>query len=262
MNMKHKKDFLVGVSVYNTTDFLLPQIENLKNCVRNCGLDIEIRYFDDGSKPSKKDEFHKICSDHGVGYEYHQHKGFGHICNVMGEYGKNAEFTLLLDSDVFLPEYFFRHAWQIMDMGKEFIGVLSYKSIKAKLLDGYKLTIGESETYNIDAFSGEYIKPEVDTQLATYCFMFEHKKFAEIGGFNSEYLAYYSDSDFCCKMAEAGYESFRIHFPKVFHIEHGTLLDPENKFDCDKLREHDLKVFMDYWEASPQQMQKYCKENL
>ena len=258
--MKTKYDFLIGISLYNTDTFLENQIVNLKRCIEYSGLNVKIKYFDDGSNSDKAKFMKGICSDYSVDYHRYNHMGFGAICDEIGQESEIAENCLILDSDVFLPDYFLSHAYQIMYFRDEMCGVFSYKSIRIGFQDCYSLNIPNIQVFNHDAYNGGFTKPEPTTELATYTFLMDFSDYVAAGGFNRRYQAYYSDSDFCCRMARAGFINYRLHFPKVFHVEHGTLQDPVNSFDVDKLRESDLKIFTDYWKRNPQEIEKYFQE--
>lgn len=247
-----KFDLFIGISLYNTTTLLKPQIYNLKRAIKNSGLNVCLSFFNDGSCEESKLEMEKICKSENVPLYSYPHKGFGYITKQICDFGaQQANWILLLDSDIFLPSYFLRSACQLISLSNNNTGVFSYKSIKIHLVDVYRIINSESHLYDMDAFDGEFILPEPTTQLASYTFLFESKKYKEVGGYCSEYKCYYSDSDFCCRLLNNGYFSYRIHFPKVFHLEHFTTMDLKNKLNLREIRENDMATFKKIWGDLP-----------
>jgi len=254
-----KNDIFIGVSLYNNMQYLESQIYNLKQCINNSHLKIKLVYFDDGSKFSNYKIAKEICIENNINIKRLKHKGFGSVCkDITTEGVKCAEYIMHLDSDVFLPSYFFRSVLQTLKFVDKDTGVFSFKSIKTSHYYILENIAQENECYSLDteSLSGDYKLPELATQLATYAFIFKSSCLNHIKGFNSKYLAYYSDSDFCCQLAVKGFKNYRIHFPKVLHIEHGTIGDEGSGLNANELRKHDLEVFKTKWGDIPENIEK------
>lgn len=257
-------DFFVGISLYNTSKFLPVQITNLKNSIANSGLNIDLCYYDDGSNEASLEEITSIISkDKHIHFEHHRHRGFGSIHKNMEARMKNAKYSIFLDSDVFVPEYFFRALYQQMTTQSKDVGILSSKSIKIKMLDVFCIySNGNTNVFTKDSYSTNYKKPELATQLASYMFAFETSKYFECGGVNPDFKGYFCDSDLCCKMACKNYKNYRIYFPQVFHVEHGTMLDENNKLDTKRIREQDLITYVNFWGDKPEIIEKKLLGNV
>lgn len=67
-----------------------------------------------------------------------------------------------------------------------------------------------------------------------FAFGFSKKKFDKIGGFDSQFLAFYEEIDFGVRLLEAGWPSYMLSYPIVIHQGGATTSDPGN-IDADKV---------------------------
>jgi hypothetical protein len=243
-------DVFIGISTYNEMSMVEQQLVQLSNSIRGVSgeINVELRYFDDGSTPDNYAKLIESADRFNVKISRFPHSGFGGIHQEMQDCIGNAEYGIFLDSDVLVPLDFVAQIYTLLKLGKEDLGILSCIS--------HKVVYGASYPFGPDSHMFSK-KPELATQLASYCFAFESKKYIECRGVNSEYLAYFCDSDLCCRFAANGYKNYRIYSPFVVHAEHTTMKSNKNNFDLKALRDHDKKIFLNNWGDTPESMEKH-----
>jgi len=244
-------DIFIGISTYNEMGWIGRQLESLLAAISEVpNLNVQIHYYDDCSDSKNSDKLKTIVIDEQSDlinltlHRFTEHLGFGGVHAIMFNDILECKYTIFLDSDVLVPRDFLLKLCQYWINKNDDLGILS--CISKKINNLYR------ETIDI-----EVKPPELATQLASYCFAFESKKYLEVGGVNPGYQGYFCDSDLCCRFARAGYKNYRIYSPYVLHAEHATMQSEKNNFNLKEIREHDKKIFMDYWKDTPENMEKH-----
>jgi len=162
--------------------------------------------------------------------------------NTILRYGIDHESVCLLDDDTLLPSNFLRcldyiHAHDQLAVA----GFISERFTPAQMV----------EHKNNVPILGDDRPPEFATELAGQCFCINKTvRGVEDLRFDTNYRYYIQDSSFCCLAASRGVPSFRFHYPRIPHLEHGTLGEyPELR--ASESVSKDLEVFRWKWCKSP-----------
>lgn len=99
------------------------------------------------------------------------------------------------------------------------------------------------------------------TQLAGYCMAFKKELWQELGGFDTRYEVYCSDSDFCLRAVLAGYPSYRVWWPLIPHEEHGCYKTNPN-LERQRIVENDLAAFKNKWGKNGNEMENIALNKL
>jgi GT2 family glycosyltransferase len=153
---------------------------------------------------------------------------------------------LQLDDDVIIPEGFF----EVMDvlLGLPNVGVLSWRA--CGMVTGH-LEPGQSELPRLG-----FVEPA--TELAGYCMAYRRSVLEEVGGIDTRYKMYCSDSDFTLRVMLAGHPCYRVWWPLVPHEEHGVYKDPDNatlRLTRDRVTPEDAAAFLSKWGAMGPEME-------
>ena len=155
---------------------------------------------------------------------------------------------LQLDDDVLVPEDFFETASLLLAI--ENIGVLSWRSCGINPGQSLKPAVG-------------MLQPA--TELAGYCMAYNRDVHEKVGGIDSRFKMYCSDSDFALRVALAGHPCYRVWWPLVPHEEHGVYKDAGNtdfSRDREAVARQDLQAFVDKWGATGAEMEKRALKQL
>jgi len=140
---------------------------------------------------------------------------------------------LQLDDDVRIPWEF----WAAMDslLGMPNIGCLSWRSAGPNAGQSKEPTPG-------------FLEPA--TELAGYCFAYGKSVYDEVGGIDTRFRVYCSDSDFALRVTLAGHPSYRVWWPLVPHDEHMASKENEPIAQIEKASQSsDSALFLDKWGA-------------
>jgi hypothetical protein len=91
------------------------------------------------------------------------------------------------------------------------------------------------------------------TELAGYCMAYRRAVYDEVGGIDTRYQFYCSDSDFALRVAQAGHPCYRVWWPLVPHLEHSSVSDPAART---AMGTRDLAAFKAKWGAPGAEMEE------
>lgn len=153
----------------------------------------------------------------------------------------SGRVILLLDDDVLLPTGFVQTVRAIF-AALPSIGAVSWRS------EGKRP--GQSSTPRVGLL-------EPATQIAGYCMAFRRDVYEEVGGIDTRFKFYCSDSDLALRMTLAGHPSYRAWWPLVPHEEHGAWRgSPEAEVRRQALAAADLVAFREKWGADGAEMER------
>ena len=115
--------------------------------------------------------------------------------------------------------------------------------------------------------AGDNHAPEFATQLAGQCFcidLAQIQKSGDVWGpdFDTRYRYYIQDSDFCCNcMFLYGLPSYRFHYPRIPHLEHGTL-GTCVELNAEKQVQPDIAAFVEKWKTTPERQEEVYAADL
>jgi GT2 family glycosyltransferase len=201
--------------------------------------DLELLVYDDGSPQAESAAIAKVFSKASVA-----RKRF--LCNERNRgpvaalrdvvAASTGELVLQLDDDVVLPAGFLNTLRTLL--GIENVGVLSWRS------EG--TNAGQSKT----PIPG-MLQPA--TELAGYCMAYRRAVHDEVGGIDTRYRFYCSDSDFTLRVAFAGHPCYRVWWPLVPHLEHASVPDSAARTETGV---RDQAIFNAKWGATGAEMER------
>jgi GT2 family glycosyltransferase len=227
-------EFSICIPTYRGAARLARLFESLP---RN--LDAEVLVWDDGSPPQDASAIERVVPANAQVRHSLRNRGAVAALEEMASLAA-GRFILQLDDDVRLPPGFFEAARQLLALPN--IGVLSWRSCG----------IDEDRP-------GVAGLLEPATELAGYCMTYPTELRDAIGGIDTRYKMYCSDSDFTLRAMMSGRPCYRVGWPLVPHEEHGVYKDPDNeglRRTRDEVAPLDMKAFVDKWGADGQEMQR------
>ena len=146
-----------------------------------------------------------------------------------------GDLVLQLDDDLVLPPRFLSTAERLFAIPN--LGVLSWRSQ------------GPNPGQSLHPAVG-FLEPA--TEIAGYCMMYPRDALDEVGGIDTRFKFYCSDSDFALRVALLGRPCYRVWWPLVPHDEHKSIDDARRH----ELARIDLAAFRDKWGADGKEMER------
>lgn len=226
----------------------------LKNLQKQYCQNFEVVVVDDGSPALESAYIRGHCTNYGAKYIKHEiNRGVAASYNSIVKNSREG-YICFLDNDLVVPNNFLDCLLYFLRNNK--VGVTGFKAVKITEEDLYSL--GDSD---IVMDYGEEKPPEIATELAGYCYAFERRHWEEIGGFNENFKYYLSDSEFCCRIMQKGYPSYRLKYPIIYHLEHATL-NNYKELKADEKVNDDFRTFRDLYDGkNPRDIEKQLLEN-
>ncbi|WP_047448786.1 glycosyltransferase family 2 protein [Alistipes sp. ZOR0009] len=148
----------------------------------------------------------------------------------------NHEYTVLLNSDVEVPQGWLEPLVAEMDKNKE-VGACMPKIIAQQNKDSFEYA-GASGGF-LDKFgypfcrgrilsslendNGQYDNPTPVFWASGACLMVRTRLYRELGGLDSDFFAHMEEIDFCWRLQHEGYKVMAYPQSKVYHVGGGTL---------------------------------------
>lgn len=207
--------------------------------------DFEVIVYDDGSPDEDAAAIKKVTGLYTEKYESSPPFNVRHIRGEknLGAVGALREavsyaqgnMILQLDDDVLIPEDLLGTVEDLLSIPN--IGALSWRSFGTKPGQSTMSAVG-------------FLEPA--TEIAGYCLAYRKEVSDEVGGIDTRFKFYCSDSDFALRVALAGHPCYRVWWPLVPHAEHGSIDDVTRH----QIAAMDLEAFRLKWGASGQEMER------
>jgi GT2 family glycosyltransferase len=203
--------------------------------------DLELLLFDDGSPVEEGDAMKRLFDALPLAHKRRfREVNRGPVAALRDLVdASTGELVLQLDDDVLLPPGLIATVRKLLGTIDN-VGVLSWRSKGPHAGQSDKPSVG-------------MLQPA--TQLAGYCMAYRRAVYDEVGGIDTRFRIYCSDSDFTLRVALAGHPCYRVWWPLVPHKEHAAFKDT-NDLDRESVVPVDLKAFRDKWGATGEEMER------
>lgn len=104
---------------------------------------------------------------------------------------------------------------------------------------------------------------ELATEIAGYCYAYPKRVYNLVGGIDTRFRVYCSDSDFALRAMLAGHPCYRVWWPLVPHDEHMSSKENPNIAKVEKASQSaDTALFFEKWGATGKEMEARAIEHL
>lgn len=202
--------------------------------------DVELLVADDGSPKEEGDAIQKVVAASPIARKqairFDENRGMVAVVKSLLDAAQGDQ-VLQLDDDVVLPPDLLTTLGELLRLPN--IGVLSWRSF------------GKNRGQSLRPTPG-LLEPA--TQLAGYCMAYWRSVYDEVGGVDTRFRMYCSDSDYALRVCLAGHPCYRVWWPLVPHEEHAAFSNGD--FDRGALASRDLAAFHAKWGTNGDEMEK------
>lgn len=183
-------------------------------------FDLEVIIVDGGSTDNTLNIVKNYQNQISIKILYDEGKGLGYARDI-GWRASNAEYIIMLDSDVIVNREFLRKAVELLQKDEK-LGAISAKLRPISLDEGW---LGKFQEKNL-AIHLHHLDPPYPAKavaLHTACTIFKRKVLEEIGGFDKYFDLAKEDSDVSYRIRKAGYKlSYLNHY--ALHLERARIV--------------------------------------
>lgn len=201
--------------------------------------DLELLVYDDGSPQEEAHAIARVFATAPIARKrlLRNERKRGPVAALRDVVGAaSGDSVLQLDDDVVLPPTFLSTLRVLLAIDN--IGVLSWRSEGSNPGQSKLPTTG-------------MLQPA--TELAGYCMAYRRAIYDKVGGIDTRFHFFCSDSDFALRVALAGHPCYRVWWPLVPHAEHSSGADPGAR---QAMADRDLEAFRDKWNATGPEMER------
>ena len=216
-----------------------PRLETLIASLPISDPDLELLVYDDGSPQADANAIARVFSAAPIARKrlLRNERNRGPVAALRDVVAAaSGDSVLQLDDDVTLPPTFLGTLRALLAIDN--IGVLSWRSEGSNP--------GQSKIPRAGM-----LQPA--TEIAGYCMAYRRAVYDKVGGIDTGFQFYCSDSDFALRVALAGHPCYRVWWPLVPHAEHSSGSDPAAR---QAMTSRDLAAFERKWNATGAEMEK------
>lgn len=225
----------VGIPVYNRGAALVNLLKNLRQRTPQ-DIDYEIIVVDDSGRPAHRKLTASACKEYGATYvEHAKNKGVAAGWNTLVQAGKDSEFCVILNDDVFVAKDWLSYmAYALRENPK--VGSFGMNCRFIAKEDAAQIVQGpDAKVIPLNVYwkGGNLVRTERYKSMPveedgspgkvmcpTGCFFgFRRETYNLVGGFDERYFAFYEETDFGVSCAFRGLPSFVLGVPDHnYHI--------------------------------------------
>lgn len=213
----------------------------------NDNADVELLVADDGSPGNEGEAIKEVVAKSPITRKrtlrFDENCGMVAVMKLLLEEAR-GELVLQLDDDVLVPAGLITTMSHLLEQIPN-VGVLSWRSLGRNPGQSRKSAVG-------------FLEPA--TQLAGYCMAYRRSVYDEVGGVDTRFRMYCSDSDFALRVCMAGHPCYRVWWPLVPHEEHAAFSGGD--FDRGGIAARDLAAFQAKWGNTGEEMEKKALSKL
>lgn len=207
----------------------------------------EVIVGDDGTPHhAEAAELLQLAKRYGATYVYSRNAGWPANYNRMLSLVRTP-YVLFLNDDAIYPKGLAELAMELLNSLSN-VGMLSWvsRSISGELAETFK------SGYTPDD-EGKDQSPDFDTELAGFCVASRVDTLRKISGVDEGFRYYFADSDLAVRQVLDGFPTFRIQWPRIPHVEHGTI-HVFKELKGDEGRDADRERFLKKWSRTGPEM--------
>lgn len=257
------KTITIGIPTFNGSHRLnncLESIEKWNDVPEGCKVDILL--LDDGSHEPKRSESFWVASHHNVPIIPHkENMGISKSWNDLCQYG-NSDYIVLLNDDILVSRNWLTAGLFFLEKNKQ-VGAVGW--------DQYFIIPSDVDVIlEADEPPEIYRHPETKELLTKSqrpysdqpyrimaatgsCFMFSREKYEVVDGFDERFISFYEETDFGTKLAEQGYPSYMLHYPRLYHLWSATFAENEVILKPSKIMDESRRKYREKWDGDTDQ---------
>ena len=255
----------VGIPVYNRGSALVNLLQNLRQRTP-ADIDYEIVVVDDSGRPQHREIVLGACRQYGATFVPHEkNRGVAAGWNTIVKSGKNSEFVVILNDDVFVAKDWLSYMTYALEnnpkvgsfgMNCRFIA----KGDAAEIVKGPDAKViplnvhwRGSELIRNERFLSMPVEedgPPGRVMAPTGCFFgFRREIYDLVGGFDERYFAFYEETEFGVACAYRGYPSFVLGVPDHNYHMWSASFGSAPEIDAGSIMARSRSAFVEKWTA-------------
>lgn len=255
----------IGIPVYNRGAALVNLLQNLRQRTPS-DIDHEIVVVDDSGRPAHRQLTRGACQQYGATYvEHDKNRGVAAGWNTLVRAGKNSEFLVILNDDVFVAKdwlsymvYALKENPRVGSFGMNCRFIAREDSAEIIQSQDAKVIPLNVHWRGAELIRNERFKsmpPEEDgapgkVMCPTGCFFgFRREIYDLVGGFDERYFAFYEETDFGVTCAHKGYPSFSLGVPDHNYHIWSASFGSAPEIDAGGVMARSRAAFVEKWRA-------------
>lgn len=255
--MSQRKTVTVGIITFNGAQRvhnLLSSIEKWND--RPEGYQVDLLLVDDGSHEPHLQSTLWVSKHHQIPVLFHsENKGISKSWNDICQYG-NSDIIVLLNDDILVSQdwltcmvYFLEQNPRAGAAGWNFHFIVE-ADVPAILEADEPIDIYRDPHDKRLLSQRHQPKPERPVRIMAAtgsCFAFRRECYEMVSGFDEQFVSFYEETDFGTSLAAAGYPSFQLPHPLLYHQWGKTFEENASVLNPAKLMSNSRRAYKEKW---------------